>query len=425
VADHGSWPAGQAAAEWRAGWRLVVASTLGYMIIGMSLYSLSAFIMPLQQEFGWSRTLITSGPSIYAATSLFGQPVIGWLVDRVGPRPIGLAGIVATAITFALFSAATKSPYSWIALWLLYSLSAQLVLTPVWTAAVASEFEAGRGLALAITLAGSAISGIAAPLAATVLIAHYDWHVAFIAIGLVNGLIILIPCLFLFHSRADKPRGDREARAEASPADGMTLAESLRSPVFWKLMFSIFIGYITPLAMLVSLLPLLVSAGASKDQAAVIAASFGIAGIVGKLICGVLVNRIAGHVITAVAIALPIISYLILLSPGQPVALLALAIFLVGCSTGSQLKMSVYLTTRYFGMRAFASIFGVLGLSLTFAGGGGPPIGGILYDAYGDYRVLLMLGIPAAVIGALVMLWVGDYPEVRQARLARAAASMT
>jgi MFS family permease len=124
-----------------------------------------------------------------------------------------------------------------------------------------------------------------------------------------------------------------------------------------------------------------------------------------------------------VVIALPIISYLILLSPGQPVALLALAIFLVGISTGSQLKMIVYLTTRYFGMRAFASIFGVLGLSLTLAGGAGPPIGGILYDLHGNYDVLLMLGIPAAVIGAALMLWVGDYPEVREARrLAKAAA---
>jgi len=120
-----------------------------------------------------------------------------------------------------------------------------------------------------------------------------------------------------------------------------------------------------------------------------------------------------------IAIAVP--GYLIIMSPGQPALLLSLAVALLGASAGGQLHMLVYLTTRHFGMRAFGSIFGFIGSAVIIAGGSGPLVAGRLYDYFGNYQMMLMVGIPMAVIGTLLLLWLGDYPEVRAARrLARA-----
>src|SRR3954451_1274850 len=166
MADQGSWPKGAAVAEWRAKWTLVFAATLGFSVVGMSIYSLGAFFKPLHEAFGWDRTLISAGPTVYATTSLVCQPFVGRMIDRWGPRRIALIGVVLSAITYALFATANGSPTGWLLLWPVYSLSVQLILMSTWSSAVASEFEAGRGLALAFTLGGSALSGVIAPISA-------------------------------------------------------------------------------------------------------------------------------------------------------------------------------------------------------------------------------------------------------------------
>jgi MFS family permease len=78
--------------------------------------------------------------------------------------------------------------------------------------------------------------------------------------------------------------------------------------------------------------------------------------------------------------------------------------------------MLVYLTTRHFGMLAFGAIFGFIGSAMTIASAVGPVAAGRLFDYSGDYHLLLIGGIPLSIVGALVMLSVGDYPEVREAR---------
>ena len=153
-----SWPKGAAAAEWRAHWPLVLASMLGFVMVGVANFSLGPFMASLEKAFGWSRSEITSGFSIYAVTCVICQPIVGRMIDRFGPRRIALSGIALTGCVLSLFSTANGSLTGWLLLWLLYSLAAQLILTPVWSSAVASEFEAGRGLAIAATLSGSALS---------------------------------------------------------------------------------------------------------------------------------------------------------------------------------------------------------------------------------------------------------------------------
>ncbi len=155
MAGEQHWPEGAALAEWRRHWPLVITSMFSFSLVAMGSVSFGAFLQPLQASFHWTRVEATYGLLLYSLVSIVGQPVVGRLIDRFGPRPIGLAGIVAGGVTFALFGTATGSVGLWIGLWLLYSLAAQMMLMPVWMAAVASEFEAGRGLALAATLSAA------------------------------------------------------------------------------------------------------------------------------------------------------------------------------------------------------------------------------------------------------------------------------
>jgi MFS family permease len=171
------------------------------------------------------------------------------------------------------------------------------------------------------------------------------------------------------------------------------------------------------MAFSIHMLPILTGTGLSRDKAALIAGSYGLLAVAGKFSYGLLANRFPGHLVAAAMMALPVVSCALLVTPNPSVAVCLVAIGLVGVSSGAQLQLLVYLTTRHFGMRAFGTIFGFISWSLTIASGIGPILAGRIYDKTGDYRLLLIAGIPVSIIASLVMLWVGDYPEVRAARV--------
>lgn len=415
AAQHGV-PQGEAAAEWRAHWPLVMASMAGFMMIGVVSYSLGPLMKPLQASFGWTLGKITSGLSVYAAVCVVCQPLVGRMIDLWGPRRIGLAGLAATGGAIALFATANGSLFGWLALWLAYSLAAQLVLTPVWSAAVASEFEAGRGLALATTLSGSGLCGFIVPPVATYVIDEFGWRRALPIIGFGSAALLLLVTFFFFHSRRDRTRTSSGPAAPETSLTGLTVGEALRTATFYKLSVAIVLSYVLVMAVSIHNVPMLSSVGLPRAKAAGIAAFFGLAAVAGKFIGGCLVTRLAGHLITVGLLLLPVVSCALLLMPHPSPAACLVALVLFGMSAGGQLQMLVYLTTRHFGMRAFGAIFGFIGSALTVASAAGPIAAGYLFDLSGDYRLMLMTGIPLSVAGALVMLSVGDYPEVRQAR---------
>ena len=85
---------GSAAAEWRQNWTVVLAACAGMAVAAVISYSSSLFIEPLEREFGWSRAQIMSGHSIASTLAVICAPFMGILVDRIGPRRIGIAAIV-------------------------------------------------------------------------------------------------------------------------------------------------------------------------------------------------------------------------------------------------------------------------------------------------------------------------------------------
>lgn len=411
-----SYPEGAAAAEWRAHWPLVMASMLGFTLIGVANFSLGPFMASLEKAFGWSRSAITSGFTIYAVTCVICQPIVGRMIDRWGPRRVALTGIVLTGCALSLFGTANGSLSGWRLLWLVYSLAAQLILTPVWSSAVASEFEAGRALAVAATLSGSAISATLVPIISTRVIDTFGWRAAYPILGGGTAAVLLLITWFLFYSRRDR-LGRSSGAAISTVETGLSTAEALRSPTFWKMALAIFISFSLVMAFSIHMLPILTSTGLSRDKAALIAASYGLSGVVGKVTYGLLVRRFPGQVVAAAMVLLPIAGCVLLLMPNPSVRTCLIAMSLVGASSGAQLQLLVYLTTRYFGMRAFGTIFGFISAALTIASGIGPVFAARLYDVSGDYHLLLLVGIPMSIVASLMMLWVGAYPEVRDTGL--------
>jgi len=133
--------------------------------------------------------------------------------------------------------------------------------------------------------------------------------------------------------------------------------------------------------------------------------------VIGKLICGTVASRIDGKYIMAFLLALPIATSLILMEPTITTMSAGLAIGFLGFSSGGQLEMLVYVTARHFGLKAFGTLFGVIGGVLSLAIGIGPPIAGWLYDLGNSYDPMLIANIPLSLIGVGLMLIMRHYPD--------------
>src|SRR5512139_2327697 len=106
-----------AAAEWRNFWLLPFAAALGYSTSVVHVYSMGPFIEPLQQAFGWSRAQISIGLTISSFISAIFCIPIGMLIDRIGPRRVGLVGVLLMSGALALLGTTTGTTANWVALW--------------------------------------------------------------------------------------------------------------------------------------------------------------------------------------------------------------------------------------------------------------------------------------------------------------------
>ena len=103
-----------AAAEWRSFWSLPLAAALGYSTAVLHTYAIGPFMAPLQQEFGWSRAQLSVGITIAGLVgALFSVPM-GMLVDRLGPRLVGLIGVLLMTAAFGLLGTATGDTANWL-----------------------------------------------------------------------------------------------------------------------------------------------------------------------------------------------------------------------------------------------------------------------------------------------------------------------
>src|SRR5687767_3125808 len=95
---------GSGAAEWRQYYMLPLAAAAGYATSVIHIYGLGPYIEPVSAEFGWTRTRTTAGLTLSTLIQAVASVPIGLLVDRVGPRLLGVIGALLTAAAFALMS---------------------------------------------------------------------------------------------------------------------------------------------------------------------------------------------------------------------------------------------------------------------------------------------------------------------------------
>lgn len=406
--------------EWRAHWTLVLACAFGFSFSAIMTYSFGLFLVPISEEFGWSRAATSIGITLNGVVSVLLSPLAGWIVARWGVRRVALPGLGLLAISIAVFAAANGSPTQWFMLWLIYAVVDLSVKSTVWTTAVAYAFRDERSLAMAFTLTGVSIALVIAPPLTAALITELGWRSAFVALGLGWGGVALAVALpFLKDvgfaggspSADTAPVGESDAtRSDLRDRQGLTLWEALRSGPLQLIACSTFLTMLLGIAVQVHQVPILTGGGMSLQHAAYLVSLGGAAGIAGKLLTGWLMDRFEAATVGALTLMLSSAAFVLLIDAVRTDGRALLAMVVIGYASAAKMQICALLTSRYAGMLNFAVIFGFMSSMLSLGAGAGPLLAGMVYDHFGTYDPMLAVASGGTALASIMVFALRRHP---------------
>jgi MFS family permease len=379
------------------GWAVAAACSIAVFFVSIFFFTFPVFLKPLSSEFSWSRQAISTAYAAMTMASALSAPVVGFLVDRWGPRWICAACLTVAGCAFASLGLLTDRLWVWYAAFATIGVVSAGTSSVVYSRVICSWFDEHRGRALAVMIAGSALGGIVVPPMAQALIDVAGWRTAYLTLG--AGIPILaVPVVI---------RWVRERASPESPVDiGQTPAvvrDALRSRTLWTLIVVVFGTTVTINGAIVHLSALLTDRGVPASQAALVLSMMSVASLLGRLITGWLLDRFVAMRVAFVLLAIATVGTL-LLARADSVTAGMVAAALIGFGTGGEVDVIPYLLSRYFGLSALSTLFGTAWLAFGLAGAVGPIAMGRAHDATGSYEVVLVcMAAGTLAIAALIL----------------------
>ncbi|MFJ4452800.1 MFS transporter [Pseudomonas sp. NPDC089392] len=391
--------------EWREHWRLGLAALIGTgMCLSVWPSVSSLFVAPLQEAFGWSRGDISLAQNASLAAALI-APVLGRLVDRVGVRPVLIGGLLLTACAYFSLALMHGPLPLYYLLYGLLSVVGAATTGLTFTRVVTGAFVGSRGLALAITRSGLALSGALLPPAVFAIIATYGWRMGFVALGTLI-LLIALPTAWLWIRGASVAPTSAPAGAKAQ----ISLWGLLKNHKVVLVCVASALNYAPIVALLSQFQPLLVGKGLEAASAAALIGVVGVSALIGAFVTGMLVDRIWAPLVACIFTLGPAAGCLLLLPESLEPWVAIVALILLGLGQGAEIDVVAFMIARYFGMRSYASIYGIsvfcIAVMIAIQGS----LIGLSYDYFGNYNVALMVAAGCFVLAALSYLGMGRYP---------------
>jgi MFS family permease len=389
------------------GWWLALAAALGLCLGGppILVFSFPVFLKALVQDFHTTRSAISLAFSLHNLVAAFASPVLGRLVDRVGARRVIL---VATAIFAALMISNRFLTSTVRGVYIFNMLGAFIGIGcgPIAYSSVISRwFDRRRGSALAVMMFGVGLGASAMPSIIQRLIAAFGWRHAYAIYGVAMVLISLPVLIALLKDTPEEigllPDGAQSsALIKKTEVDGLTWREARATRTFWSMVAGYFLLGASVHACVIHLSAMLTDRGITTQTAALASSVAGAGLLLGRVGSGFLLDRYFGPRL-AVSFSIGAAIGILLLLFGSGVSTFVGA-FLVGLGMGAEGDIIAYLTSRYFGLKAFGEIYGYAFGSFVLAGACGALLMGIGFDRTGSYTIPLQ-GFLAAICVAIVL----------------------
>ncbi len=386
------------------GW-VIVAVGIVVGCIGMGgLMSFGVFLQPMADSLGWSRAGISTGSTLAFLSMGVGGFFWGRLFDRYGVRVVVMLGGLLQGLGLVVASQAQSLPMFLAAYGAVVGLAVGAFYVPL-TAATASWFTRHRSLAVSLVSAGLALgTTLVAPLARWLIVTH-DWRFAMLVLGLIAWAVILPAALLLRPAPATDGGSATVRSATNTYRDDMTLAQALKTPVFWSLALANFACCAAHSGPIFHMVSYAADCGVAPLTAATVLGVAGLAALSGRIICGLLADRAGAKRTLVACLALQALAIALYL-PARDLNTLYAVSMLFGFSYGGAMPLYAILVRAYFPAKIMGSVFGVVAMISTLGMALGPPVGGWLFDQFGGYGWLYVASSAIGIAGAAIAMTV-------------------
>jgi len=399
------------------GWWIIIASSIITTYNGGILfYGFTAFFNPILNEFGWSRAATSLAFSLQRLEGGIAAPIVGYFIDRLGPRKMSLFAVTVFGAGFILLSKVNSLLTFYIA-FIIISIGHSAGFYSVGATVVANWFVRKRGKAMGFLTGGVCLAGTLVPVLVR-LIDTYGWRQSLVITG-IGMWIIGIPLSFVFRNRPEEygmlPDGDvvkgetrDDDKISTSPdvqtqptviESEFTAMEAIRTRSFWMLAVGLSVSFMAMSAVFVHIMPFLESIGISREKAGYVVTFTILLSVLGRIGLGWLSDHMDKRYVFCIALGLQsigllffanirtfwhIIFFLVTFSPGY----------------GAPIPLRPAIQGEYFGRKQFGTIQGLLLSISTVSSMIGPPFAGWICDVTGSYRLafLILAAIPAGGI---------------------------
>jgi MFS family permease len=401
-----------------AGWGIVAAAFLTFAVSAGLMHSYPVFFVAFLAEFGWGRAQASLAYSASQLLTGASSPVVGVLVDRVGPRRLVFLGGVALALGLAL-SARVSALWHLIALYgVVMTVGANCLGLVVLAPLVARHFATKRGLVLSIVQAANGFGRAGAVPVVQFLITTVGWRRAYLALAAVMAIVIVpLARSFRSESRAT-PRAEAESstRIDAIGPHDWTLREAMATPHFWLLFLVYLLTGLGSFFVSLHQLAFLTDVGFDALHAASVLGMGAFLSVAGTIFTGTISDYVGREVSAILAYGISIvgvIAALFITSPDQTWLLWVHSCFF-GLTWGARGPMITAKTADLFQGRHLGAILGAISIGTGIGAAVGAWASGLIFDVSGSYRLAFLLSIVSYLAGC-VAFWFLRRPAVARA----------
>lgn len=396
-------------------WVMLLSCIVTLMLTYAPRISLASLFAPrVIREMGFSSGSYFLYSTITSVICMFTAPIAGKLMRGKYMRPTFLICVIGTIGSYALNGFCHALWQFWLVGALVGIFAMGACTLPV-SILITNWFEKDRGLMISIAMMGISIGGTVLSPILSALIESQGWRHTYMILGIAS-LVIMIPIAAFVVRRSPEDIGllpyghgeisNQSAKKKNGSASGlsMSLAEAKRTPIFWLLLGSAFLIYMT--ACIISHITLYItSVGFEAATAAKFVSLYSFVAIFGKLALGRVFDRFGtkGGILFGNGMWILFLLCFLLIK-GNPVMLYASAV-LYGFGTCVSTVSIPIITSSVFGTKHYSELFGFVSTFTMFGSAIGASVIGTAYDILGSYTPVLLLLLTLSVLMTLALLY--------------------
>ena len=396
-------------------WIVAAASFLGMFGNGAISQGFPRFFTPVRTDLGLTNAQMSLAFSLARAEGSAGGPLVGWVVDRFGARPMVLAGGIVAGVGTILLSYADSYWELLVLFSFLVSMGKSAGFGQTLMAAVNQWFIRRRAVAMSTLMTAFAGGGAFVVLILDWGIREIGWRDTIFWTGIFI-IAMTIPAAFVIRSRPEdlgmRPDGDPppdDAGATGTAANARPIREvsfSFRDAIgtraYWLMMVGAIIRVSATNGMLVHIFPIMEHRGIPEREAAYWVSAMFFLGIPLRFLLGVTTDRFRSNVLLAVGMAIGAVGMGGLwIGPG----VFGLLLFVVGIAIVEGItSVNWLMLSDYYGRARFATLMGFMSLFMNVGMFISPLAAGLVADATGSYYIILAIFTPLYLVSALAFL---------------------